>query len=79
MTPASLDGQRFVAPVRTVSAAPSPKHIAFKRGITWLDAVNDQVAGIGQTVVPGTVQLRTQGREITGEDVARLRRSSIAT
>jgi TnpA family transposase len=24
------------------------------RGITWLNAVNDQVAGIGQMVVPGT-------------------------
>ncbi|WP_432280714.1 Tn3 family transposase [Streptomyces luomodiensis] len=25
-----------------------------RRGITWLNAVNDQVAGIGQMVVPGT-------------------------
>lgn len=41
-------------PVRTVSAAPSPKYFGFKRGITWLNAVNDQVAGIGQMVVPGT-------------------------
>ncbi|BDH12828.1 hypothetical protein HOK021_40070 [Streptomyces hygroscopicus] len=45
---------RFVVPVRTVSAAPSPKYFGFKRGITWLNAVNDQVAGIGQLVVPGT-------------------------
>ncbi|MFF4763356.1 Tn3 family transposase [Streptomyces sp. NPDC001292] len=35
-------------------AAPSPKYFGFKRGITWLNAVNDQVAGIGQMVVPGT-------------------------
>ncbi len=32
----------------------SPKYFGFKRGITWLNAVNDQVAGIGQMVVPGT-------------------------
>ncbi len=51
---ASVDGLRFVVPVRTVSAAPSPKYFGFKRGITWLNAVDDQVAGIGQTVVPGT-------------------------
>ncbi|MER6923781.1 Tn3 family transposase, partial [Streptomyces spiralis] len=51
---ASVDGLRFVVPVRTISAAPSPKYFGFKRGITWLNAVNDQVAGIGQMIVPGT-------------------------
>ncbi|MFF8382536.1 Tn3 family transposase [Streptomyces kanasensis] len=51
---ASVGGLRFVVPVRTVHAAPSPKYCGFKRGITWLNAVNDQVAGIGQMVVPGT-------------------------
>ncbi|MFJ4884646.1 Tn3 family transposase [Streptomyces sp. NPDC088731] len=51
---ASVDGLRFQVPVRTINAAPSPKCFGFKRGITWLNAVNDQVAGIGQMVVPGT-------------------------
>lgn len=51
---ASADGLRFQVPVRTINAAPSPKYFGFKRGITWLNAVNDQVAGIGQMVVPGT-------------------------
>ncbi|XUK64311.1 DDE transposase (plasmid) [Plantibacter sp. RU18] len=51
---ASVDGLRFVVPVRTIAAAPSPKYFGYKRGITWLNAVNDQVAGIGQMVVPGT-------------------------
>ncbi len=51
---ASVDGLRFVVPVRTINAAPSPKYFGFKRGITWLNAVSDQVAGIGQMVVPGT-------------------------
>lgn len=51
---ASVDGLRFVVPVRTISAAPSPKYFAKKRGITWLNAINDQVIGIGQMVVPST-------------------------
>jgi len=51
---ASVDGMRFVVPVRTINAGPSPKYFGYKRGITWLNAVNDQVAGIGQMVVPGT-------------------------
>jgi TnpA family transposase len=51
---ASVDGLRFVVPKRTINAGPSPKYYHFKRGITWLNAVNDQVAGIGQMVVPGT-------------------------
>ncbi|MFJ9181379.1 Tn3 family transposase [Streptomyces sp. NPDC102360] len=51
---ASVDGLRFVVPVRSISTAPNPKYFGFKRGITWLNAVNDQVFGIGQMVVPGT-------------------------
>ncbi len=51
---ASVDGLRFVVPKRTINAGPSPKYYHFKRAITWLNAVNDQVAGIGQMVVPGT-------------------------
>ncbi len=31
---ASVDGLRFVVPVRTINAAPSPKYFGFKRGIT---------------------------------------------
>jgi TnpA family transposase len=51
---ASVDGLRSVVPKRTINAGPSPKYYHFRRGITWLNAVNDQVAGIGQMVVPGT-------------------------
>ncbi|MER6917054.1 Tn3 family transposase [Streptomyces sp. NPDC000594] len=51
---ASVDGLRFVVPVRSISAAPSPKYFARRTGITWLNAINDQVIGIGQMVVPGT-------------------------
>jgi len=53
---ASADGLRFVVPVQTVNAGPSPRYFGHGRGITWLDALNDQVAGIGAVVVPGTVR-----------------------
>ena len=53
---ASADGLRFVVPVQTVNAAPSPRYFGHRRGITWLNAINDQVAGIGAVVVPGTVR-----------------------
>jgi len=51
---ASVDGLRFVVPVRTLNAGPSPKYLGYKRGLTWLNAVNDQVTGIGAQVVSGT-------------------------
>jgi len=53
---ASVDGLRFVVPVRTINAAPNPKYFGHGRGLTWFNAVNDQVAGIGATVVPGTAR-----------------------
>jgi TnpA family transposase len=53
---ASVDGLRFIVPSRTINAAPSPKFFGYKRGLTWLNAVNDQVMGIGALVVPGTVR-----------------------
>ena len=53
---ASVDGLRFVVPVTTVNAAPNPRYFGMRRGVTWLNAVNDQFAGIGAVVVPGTVR-----------------------
>ena len=53
---ASVDGLRFVVPVQTINAAPSPRYFGLRRGVTWLNAVNDQVAGIGAVVVPGTMR-----------------------
>jgi TnpA family transposase len=49
-----VDGLRFVVPVQTINAAPSPKYFGYKRGLTLLNAVNEQVMGIGQVVVPCT-------------------------
>ncbi|NQU36573.1 MAG: Tn3 family transposase, partial [Actinobacteria bacterium] len=51
---ASVDGLRFVVPVRSLNAGPSPKYFGYKRGLTWLNAINDQASGIGAQVVAGT-------------------------
>ncbi|GAA2511667.1 hypothetical protein GCM10010406_54850 [Streptomyces thermolineatus] len=51
---ASVDGLRFVVPVKSINTAPSLKYYGYKRGLTWLNAVNDQVEGIGAMVVRGT-------------------------
>lgn len=48
---ASVDGLRFAVPKRSINSAPSPKHFGQKRGLTWLDALNDQVSGIGAMLV----------------------------
>jgi TnpA family transposase len=53
---ASVDGLRFAVPVATINAAPNPKYFGRGRGLTWLNAMNDQFSGIGATVVPGTVR-----------------------
>jgi TnpA family transposase len=53
---ASADGLRFVVPVATVNAGPNPRYFGVRRGVTWLNAVNDQYAGLGALVVPGTIR-----------------------
>ncbi|HJS85802.1 MAG TPA: Tn3 family transposase, partial [Acetobacteraceae bacterium] len=53
---ASVDGLRFVVPVATLGAGPNPRYFGLRRGATWLNAVNDQAAGIGAIVVPGTLR-----------------------
>ena len=51
---ASVDGMRFVVPVRTIHARPNPKYFGRKRGITWLNMLNDQAAGLSAQVLAGT-------------------------
>jgi len=53
---ASTDGLRFVVPVATINAAPNPHYFGLRRGATWLNAVNDQYAGLGAIVIPGTLR-----------------------
>jgi TnpA family transposase len=53
----SVDGLRFVVPVKSLWAGPNPRHFGIRhRGATWLNVVNDQVMGIGGLVVPGTLR-----------------------
>lgn len=51
---ASVDGLRFVVSVKCINTGPSPKYYGYKRGMTWLNALNDQVAGIAAMVVRGS-------------------------
>jgi TnpA family transposase len=51
---ASVDGMRFVVAVPSLHARPSGRFFGQKRGLTWLNAINDQAAGIGAKVVSGT-------------------------
>jgi hypothetical protein len=50
---ASVDGLRFVVPVRMLYARPNPKYFGRKRGITWLNMINDQAAGLAAKVLSG--------------------------
>ncbi len=47
---------RFVVPVPAAFARPNRKYFGSKRGMTWLNAVNDHGMGRGAKVVSGTVR-----------------------
>ena len=53
---ASVDGLRFVVPIRTVNAGPNPKYFGWGRGITYINMVSDQFTGLHGVVVPGTLR-----------------------
>ena len=53
---AAVDGMRFVVPVPALFARPNRKFFGPKRGMTWLNAINDQGMGRGARVVSGTVR-----------------------
>ena len=53
---AAIDGMRFVVPVPSVYARPNRKYFGPKRGVTWLNMINDQAAGIAGKVVGGTIR-----------------------
>lgn len=42
--------------MQSVHAAPSPRFFGYKRGVTWLNAVNDRFAGLGAIIITGTVR-----------------------
>jgi TnpA family transposase len=45
---------RFIVPVPSIYARPNRKYFASKRGVTWLNMVNDQGSGLAAKVVSGT-------------------------
>jgi TnpA family transposase len=53
---ASVDGFRFVVPVRTINARPNPKYFDVGRGVTYLNFLSDQTTGFHGIVVPGTLR-----------------------
>lgn len=53
---ASVDGLRFVVPVRTINAGPNPKYFGRGRGITYLNYMSDKSTGFHGMVVPGTLR-----------------------
>ncbi|MDP9475010.1 MAG: Tn3 family transposase [Actinomycetota bacterium] len=53
---ASVDGLRFVVPVRTINAGPNPKYFGRSRGITYLNYMSDTSTGFHGMVVPGTLR-----------------------
>jgi TnpA family transposase len=53
---AAVDGMRFVVPVPAAFARPNRKFFGSKRGMTWLNAINDRGMGRGAKIVFGTVR-----------------------
>jgi TnpA family transposase len=53
---ASVDGIRFVVPVRSVNTGPNPRYFGQGRGVTYLNYTSDQFSGLGGLVIPGTIR-----------------------
>ncbi len=53
---ASVDGIRFVVPVRSVNAGPNPRYFGQGRRVTYLNYTSDQFSGLGGLVIPGTIR-----------------------
>ncbi len=53
---ASVDGIRFVAPIRSANTGPSPHYFGQGRGVTHLNYTSDQFTGLGGLVIPGTIR-----------------------
>jgi hypothetical protein len=53
---AAVDGMRFVVPIPAAFARPNRKFFGSKRGMTWLNAMNDQGIGRGAKIVSGTIR-----------------------
>lgn len=50
---AAVDGMRFVVPTQTIHARPNRRYFGRRKGVTWLNMINDQAIGLGARVVSG--------------------------
>ncbi|MGZ6617737.1 MAG: Tn3 family transposase, partial [Solirubrobacteraceae bacterium] len=53
---ATVDGMRFRVPVGSIHTGPNPHYFARGRGVTWLNYMSDQSAGLHAIVVHGTLR-----------------------
>jgi hypothetical protein len=53
---ASVDGLRFVVPVRSINSGPNPRYFGVGRGVTYLNYTSDQFSGLNGIVIPGTIR-----------------------
>jgi TnpA family transposase len=53
---ASVDGIRFVVPIRSVNTGPSPHYFGLGRGMTYLNYTSDQFTGLGGIAITGTIR-----------------------
>ena len=53
---ATVDGMRFRVPVRSIYTGPNPRYFDTGRGVTWLNYMSDQFAGLHAIVIPGTLR-----------------------
>lgn len=51
---AAVDGMRFVVPVPSIYARPNRKYFGAKRGVTWLNVINDRGIGLANKVFSET-------------------------
>jgi Tn3 transposase DDE domain len=63
---ASVDGLRFVVPVRSVNTGPNPRYFRQGRGVTYLNYTSDQFTGRGGLVIPGTIRFGLLARSPAG-------------
>lgn len=62
---AAIDGMRFVVPVPSLFAKPNRKYFGPKRGMTWLNAINDQAFAYwtAHKIVAGPTETRLPPRD----------------
>jgi TnpA family transposase len=53
---ATVDGIRFVVPVRTINAGPNPKYFGVRQGVTYYNYSSDQFTGFHSIIIPGTIR-----------------------